>query len=58
MMARPFRFEVRNGLEWVCNKLVRADERYDVSPADNDGGQLRSVLIFDAARKIINRQTF
>lgn len=21
-MARPRRFEVRNGLEWICNKLV------------------------------------
>lgn len=39
-MARPCRFEVRNGLEWVCNKLVRADERYDVSFADNDGDQV------------------
>lgn len=37
-MARPCRFEVRNGLEWVYNKLVRADERYDVSPAGNDNG--------------------
>jgi len=34
MMAHPRRFEVRNGLEWICNKLVRmrvSEIRRDVS---------------------------